>query len=58
MGRKSVLIIGGNGFIGNNLARELVKQNDLEIYSFDLNLPKEPVEGVEYLAGDFLTILF
>ncbi|QYX25931.1 NAD-dependent epimerase/dehydratase family protein [[Clostridium] scindens] len=53
MGRKSVLIIGGNGFIGNNLARELVKQNDLEIYSFDLNLPKEPVEGVEYLAGDF-----
>lgn len=53
MNKKSVLIIGGNGFIGNNLAMELVERNELEVYSFDLNFPKEPVQGVKYIAGDF-----
>lgn len=50
---KKVLIIGGNGFIGRNLAKTLVKRNDLEVFSFDLALPREEVAGVEYMEGDF-----
>lgn len=36
---KNVLIIGGNGFIGTNLARYLSK--DFKVYSFDIQSPKE-----------------
>ena len=47
-----VLILGGNGFIGRNLATTLFAHGQ-EVYSFDLNLPQEPVAGIQYLAGDF-----
>lgn len=47
-----VLILGGNGFIGRNLAATLLAHGQ-EVYSFDLNLPQEPVAGIQYLAGDF-----
>ena len=50
---KQVLIIGGNGFIGANLARRLAVREDLDVYSFDLALPRERTEGVQYLDGDF-----
>ena len=35
---KKVLIIGGNGFIGANLARYLSKE--YKVYSFDIQNPK------------------
>ncbi len=47
-----VLILGGNGFIGRNLATTLFAHGQ-EVYSFDLNLPQEPVARIQYLAGDF-----
>ena len=50
---KKVLIIGGNGFIGANLAKRLAARADLDVYSFDLALPREKTEGVQYLDGDF-----
>ena len=49
---KKVLVLGGNGFIGRNLLNTLVKR-EYQVYSFDLNKPDYPVEGVTYLAGDF-----
>ena len=48
---KKVLIIGGNGFIGANLARYLSKE--YKVYSFDIQNPKEKNPNVEYVEGDF-----
>lgn len=47
-----VLILGGNGFIGRNLAYALLTQNH-DVYSFDLNKPVDMMLGVHYIAGDF-----
>ena len=46
---RKILIIGGNGFIGKNLAKRLVKRSDLDIHSFDLTIPEEKTEGVHYI---------
>lgn len=49
---KKVLILGGSGFIGKNLGSFLVKFG-YDVYSFDLVSPKDQVEEVEYIEGDF-----
>src|SRR5437870_11739914 len=38
---RSVLITGGLGFIGSNLARRLVEVGDVEIYSLDALVPDQ-----------------
>ena len=48
----NVLVLGGNGFIGKNLVKELTNSN-YNVTSFDLNLPIQRVEGVNYIQGNF-----
>lgn len=52
MKAKKVLIIGGNGFIGMNLAKTLAERGCL-VTSFDLAKPSWELPGVDYIAGDF-----
>lgn len=47
-----VLILGGNGFIGTNLAACL-KSEDYEVYSFDYMEPRVKLQGVKYIQGNF-----
>lgn len=47
-----VLILGGNGFIGSNLAEYLVEVG-MEVYSFDYAPPTKRNADVQYLMGDF-----
>lgn len=46
------LILGGNGFIGNNLSKYLVQQGCF-VTSFDQVLPSIQNDGVNYVTGDF-----
>lgn len=49
---KKILILGGNGFIGKNLAEYLVKQGEC-VYSFDMVKPLNGNPAIHYLEGDF-----
>lgn len=48
----NILILGGNGFIGENLIIELNKRGE-QVISFDLEVPKFPLSGVKYIQGNF-----
>lgn len=50
-----LVILGGLGFIGQNLLRKLSEQNDFALTVFDSKLPafEEAISGVTYLKGDF-----
>ncbi len=52
MSGKRVLIIGGNGFIGMNLAFTLTGMG-YQVLSFDLTAPQTKTPNVEYVTGDF-----
>ncbi len=49
---KSVLVLGGNGFIGSNLCKALLHKG-YEVTSFDRVLPQKHADGVKYIEGDF-----
>ena len=52
MADKTVLIIGGNGFIGSNLSRHLADRG-WKVTSFDIVMPQQTDPRVEYIMGDF-----
>lgn len=48
----NVMILGGGGFIGQNLAKYLAAR-DYRVTVFDLKPPETPIPGVAFRAGDF-----
>lgn len=54
--RKScnVMILGGGGFIGQNLARFLVER-EYDVSVFDQKTPKNKIHDVRYIEGDFFS---
>lgn len=50
--RFSIMIVGGNGFIGQNLARYFIEKGH-EVSVFDMKKPECEVPGVVYYEGDF-----
>ena len=52
MRKKKFLVLGGNGFIGKNICDFLALRGE-EVYSFDMTFPKERIENIHYLQGDF-----
>ncbi|MCI8785723.1 MAG: NAD-dependent epimerase/dehydratase family protein [Eubacterium sp.] len=49
---KKILILGGSGFLGSNLGGFL-NRHGYEVYSFDLDLPMDRIDGIHYVKGDF-----
>lgn len=49
---KKIFILGGNGFLGRNLAQYLAEQGE-DVYSFDMSIPPETHQRVHYIEGDF-----
>lgn len=52
MNKKKVLVIGGNGFIGQNLCKILNEKN-YDVSSFDIAAPSIKINKVYYICGDF-----
>jgi UDP-glucose 4-epimerase len=52
MKKEKVLVIGGAGFIGSYVVKELIK-NNYAVRVFDIQKPYEKINHIEYLNGDF-----
>jgi len=51
--KKSILIVGGTGFIGHNLLKKLSKSNyTLSSISTKKPINKKKIKGVNYIALD------
>jgi UDP-glucose 4-epimerase len=50
---RSVVVLGGNGFIGSNLVSSLA-QDGARVLSVDLSLPTRVLPGVDYVEGSIL----
>lgn len=47
-----VLVLGGNGFIGKNLSKYLLKKG-MDVKVFDSTAPEERLDRIEYIVGNF-----
>lgn len=50
---KKILIIGGTGFIGTNLCKQLLLEGQYEVFCLDLHVPTTGNDGIKYICGDF-----
>jgi UDP-glucose 4-epimerase len=53
MQNRKILIIGGNGFIGQNLTRFLSENTNSKLSVLDRSLPVKQIDNVSYFQGDF-----
>ena len=53
--KRTVLVLGSNGFIGREFVKELLsnKREDDQFYFLNRTLPAQQIEGVHYFTGDF-----
>ncbi|WP_414600518.1 NAD-dependent epimerase/dehydratase family protein [Bacillus cereus] len=58
MGKNNYLIVGGNSFIGINLALGLLKQGqNVKVFSRHLNnFPQNIISEVEFIKGDLANV--
>lgn len=47
----SVLVIGGSGFLGSNIATEVIQAQNYTVTVLDVRDPADTLEGVEYIKG-------
>lgn len=50
--KNKLLIIGGNGFLGKNIAEKFLKEN-WDVSIFDIEMCEEPNSRIHYIVGDF-----
>ena len=48
---KNVLLLGGNGFLGRNLAKGMAKKQDFTVFVYDISEPKDVLDRVSYFVG-------
>ena len=48
----NVLLLGGNGFLGRNLARGMASDAAFKVYVYDLKEPEEKLDNVTYYQGN------
>lgn len=51
MSKQKSVVTGAAGFVGNALVEALVARGD-EVVALDIAAPKDPIEGVTYIAAD------
>lgn len=51
MKQKNILLLGGNGFLGRNLANALRKQEHFNVSIYDMSVADETLDNVSYHAG-------
>lgn len=49
---KNILILGGNGFLGQNLVLEFCKNKNYNVFVYDISKPKHRIENITYYVGD------
>jgi nucleoside-diphosphate-sugar epimerase len=53
--KRTILVLGSNGFIGREFVKELLsnKREDDQFYFLNRTFPAQQIEGVHYFTGDF-----